>query len=165
MIRHLLCLLALVTPLRADLPPAAADLKLRRDAKVAQLDRTYAEELTKLRKRAMEDGNLTAANEIQKEIEAVTQDPFKDDPPPANALVGKWLWTVKGPKPKSVTREFTSTHMIDERGEKHPYQIKDRILIIDWGRGTWEKATLDSNKPQTLTGANHAEVKFTYERL
>lgn len=165
MIRHLLCLLALATPLHADLPPAAADLKFRRDAKVAELNRTYAAELAKLQKRAMEDGNLTAANQIQKEIESVTPDPFKDDPPPADALVGKWLWIVKGPKAKSVTREFTKTHMIDERGDKHPYQIKDRILIIDWGRGTWEKATLDSNQPRTLSGANHAEVKFTYERL
>jgi co-chaperonin GroES (HSP10) len=79
MIRRGLCLFALMVPLSAQqLPPDAAALKAKRNAKIAEINRTYAAELDKLQKKAMDGGNLTAANEIQKEIESVTPDPFSN---------------------------------------------------------------------------------------
>lgn len=81
MIRRILMLSTASASLLHALPPDAADLKAKRDYRVAEIDRVYAAELAKLQKRAMDSGNLTAANEIQKEIETVTPNPFADDDP------------------------------------------------------------------------------------
>ncbi|GAA5131049.1 hypothetical protein JIN84_06215 [Luteolibacter yonseiensis] len=67
----------LITAAVAVLPPDAAALKAKRDAKVAEIDRIYALELEKCQKRAMEDGNLAGANEIEQEFERLFSDPLK----------------------------------------------------------------------------------------
>lgn len=63
------------------LPAAAADLKAKRDAKVAEIDRVYAAELDKLQRRLMADGNLASANEVEDEIKRVSVNPFADEKP------------------------------------------------------------------------------------
>ena len=95
--------LVLTLPLQAELPADAAALKAKHDTKITEIHLTYANELEKLQKRAMADGNLTAANEIENEIARVAPDPMPATPPavtpitteeanPALApLVGKWL--------------------------------------------------------------------------
>lgn len=77
------------------LPPDAEALKAKRDAKVAEIDRIYATELEKLQKKAMADGNLAGANEIEKEIAAVVKDPFDLE---SALLTRKWNYTVTGGK-------------------------------------------------------------------
>lgn len=73
------------------LPAAAADLKAKRDAKVAEIDRVYAAELDKLQRRLMADGNLASANEVEDEIKRVTVNPFADEKISTAALLGKWM--------------------------------------------------------------------------
>ncbi len=67
MIRQILPLFIVSTAFLHALPPDAAALKANRDTRIAAINRTYAAELEKLQKKAMDGGNLTAANEIQKE--------------------------------------------------------------------------------------------------
>ncbi len=145
------------------LPPDAEALKAKRDAKVAEIDRIYATELEKFQKKAMADGNLAGANEIEKEIGRVVKDPFKAGSAPN--LVGKWRWTLNGHPRKTLQREFTATHLIDEDGDKHPYEIADGKITITWGNGLWEKLTFDPSDPDTLTGANTAGTEMVYKRL
>jgi hypothetical protein len=80
------CVLADSAPV---LPAAAVELKAKRDAKIAEINRVYAVELEKIQKKAMAAGNLTGANEIEKEIAAVVENPL--DP-----MIGKWKWGTGG---------------------------------------------------------------------
>jgi hypothetical protein len=94
MIRRGLCLLALIVPLSAQqLPPDAVALKSKRDARISEINRTYAAELEKLQKKAMEGGNLTAANEIQREIATVAPEPLTLD---SSLLSKRWVYSVPG---------------------------------------------------------------------
>ena len=101
----ILILAALIVPLSAALPPDAAALKAKRDAKVAQIDRVYAAELDKLQKKAMAAGNLAAANEIEKEIAAAAPDPFvTGDDAIAKKLRGT-SWQHQGSNKVMIFRE------------------------------------------------------------
>lgn len=73
-------LLALLAPrlFAADLPPDAAELKGRRDTKIAEINQIYANELKKLQKLALKSGSLEVANTIEQEIAAVMQNPLKE---------------------------------------------------------------------------------------
>ena len=110
----------------AELPPEAAELKAKRDAKIAEIDRAYADELGKMQKKAMAAGNLAVANEIQKEISAVTHDPFSEEDTlgksrvtPEILTVGEWRFDVKQPAYTTHFR-FASNQDVFERGKASP---------------------------------------------
>ena len=73
----------------ADLPPDAAALKGRRDAKIAEINQIYANELEKLQKLALKNGSLEAANAIEQEIAAVVANPFKERDPSKEKISNK----------------------------------------------------------------------------
>lgn len=78
--RTLTTLLALISlpVLAAELPADAATLKGKRDAKIAEINQIYANELEKLQKLALKNGSLEAANAIEKEIAAAVPNPLKE---------------------------------------------------------------------------------------
>lgn len=152
----LICVLLMCASALAEtLPPNAALLRAKRDAKIAEINRIYAAELDKLQKKAMSTGNLTAATALQKEIDEVTPDPFKEE-----VLVGKWK--MVGPSGVVVTREFTQTHLIDETGGKHPYEINGSTLTIKWGDTLWEKLDMKDLRLGVLTGTNSGGGTLVY---
>lgn len=159
MIRQTLFLLALsLCPVLADrLPPDALELKGKRDAKVAEIDRAYAAALDKLQKKAMESGNLSAANEIQKEIERVTKNPFVDVSIEGN-------WDVEFVGLKTVKRKITKTHVIDETGGKHAYTIEGNSIHVPWGGDLWEKIEIDRANPSVMSGINNGGTKIIYRK-
>lgn len=77
-------LLLVLLPLHlfaADLPPDVAALKGQRDAKIAEINQIYANQLEKLQKLALKNGSLEAANAIEQEIAAAVPNPLKDKKP------------------------------------------------------------------------------------
>lgn len=149
--------LSLVSFGSEQLPPNAEALKARRDAKIAEINRVYAAELEKLKKLALADGNLSGATVIQKEIEAVSPNPFKEDD-----LEGVWTATFSGDK--SVKRVITKSHVVDEIGGKHPYSIKGDTISVEWGGSLWERLKIDPKNPDTLIGTNSGGTKLVYQR-
>lgn len=160
MIRQTLLLLALsLCPVLADrLPPDALELKGKRDAKVAEIDRAYAAALDKLQKKAMESGNLSAANEIQKEIERVTKNPFQDDSPKIEGSRWKWgsggeLSLMKGgraehskwEKPGKWTQESDGAiRLVSDSGQEFLIRFAGdgtAVVMIDGKAGTTITAT------------------------
>lgn len=146
------------TIVAGTLPPDAALLRAKRDSKILEINRIYAAELDKLQKKAMASGDLEAATLIQKEIDEVTPDPFKEDT--ANQIVGKWK--MFGKSGNVVKREFTSTHLIDESGGKHPYEVKDGFITIKWGDTLWERLSLKQLRDGIMTGANSGGQELIY---
>lgn len=124
------CLLATAF---AQLPPDAAALKAKRDAKIAEIDRIYAAELEKCQKRAMADGNLKVANEIEREIARVIPNPLAPNSastadgdatiPEMARLLGLWqrdsdsvVWEFKaGNKGVAGRDAFTVTYNAEEK--------------------------------------------------
>lgn len=139
------------------LPANAEALKARRDAKIAEVNRVYAAELEKFKKQAMADGNLSAATVIQKEIEAVSPNPFREED-----LDGVWTATFSGEK--SVKRVITKSHVVDEIGGKHPFSIKGDTIFVEWGGTLWERLKIDPKNPDTLIGTNSGGSRLVYQR-
>lgn len=126
MFRSLLLVMPFVSLSYAALPPEAAELKVKREAKIAEIDRTYVAELEKLQKKAMAAGNLAVANEIQKEISEVTHDPFSEENTlgksrvtPEILTVGEWRLDVKKPAYTTHLR-FAPNQDVFERGKASP---------------------------------------------
>jgi hypothetical protein len=162
--RSLLALLTvLCLPLLADgLPPDVAALKAKRDAKIAEINQTYATALEALQKKALREGNLDAANLIEKEIAASVPNPLKTGSVGDPFFVGSW--EVTNSKNSRVKRKFTATHLIDEEGGKHLYKLAKNTITIEWGRG-WEKLTVDPSQTDVLTGFNNSGLSLRYSRV
>lgn len=129
--RIVLTLLSLSLPALADqLPPDAEALKAKRDAKIAEINRTYAAELDKLQKKAMADGNLQAATTIQKEIEAVSANSFLNGDESLKSKISgsRWKHSVKG---WIIT--FREDGKISKSWGKlvPPWSIKDGVVLVE----------------------------------
>ena len=85
----LLALFSLRLLFAAELPADAAALRGKRDAKIAEINQLYANELEKLQKIALKNGSLEAANAIEKEIASVVVNPLLP-------FFGKWKWGTGG---------------------------------------------------------------------
>lgn len=155
-----LLLLALLSlPVFAgDLPPDAAALKGKRDAKIAEINQLYANELEKLQKLALKNGSLEAANAIEKEIAAVVPNPFKA------SLEGKW--TVRFNNDGATQpREFKGQNMYDQNGMSYPWWQEGNVIMIKWGKTDTDKITYDPSRPDILEGVNSRGVKVSYKRV
>lgn len=126
-----LLLLALLSlPVFAgDLPPDAAALKGKRDAKIAEINQLYANELEKLQKLALKNGSLEAANAIEKEIAAVIPNPL------VNPIVGKWKWG------NTLIAEFTPDGKAVAQGYVGKWTEKkssssEREYTVTWNNGS-----------------------------
>ena len=126
----LLLLASLALPLFAvELPADAAALKGKRDAKIAEINQLYANELGKLQKVALKNTNLEAANAIEKEIASVVVNPLKDsivDP------VGQWKWGSGGML--TIQRNGSAQHSTwNHHGSWSKVDTKSFNLISDNG--------------------------------
>ena len=144
-----------------ELPADAAALKGKRDAKISEINQLYANELGKLQKVALKNANLEAANAIEKEIASVVVNPLAGGKAGEPSFVGSW--EVTNSKNSRVKRLFTSTHLIDEVGDKHPYKLSGNTITIEWGHG-WEKLTIDPAQPDVLNGFNNGGLSLRYSR-
>lgn len=159
------------------LPPDAVDLKAKRDTKIAEINRAYAAAMENLRKKAMITGNLSAANAIQQEIDAVTPDPFRDDAataPPAGAgeiedarlkpLIGVWkrdtdngVWTITNTKGGVFNSKLQFTMTFDEKN--------NRVAVV--GSHWADHLTFTSN-PDVVNGStqiNGKTVRYKLKRV
>lgn len=159
------------------LPSDAADLKAKRDARISEINRTYAAEMEKLRTKAMNSGNLTAANAIQQEIESVTPNPFRDNPgttPPAGAgeiedqrlkpLIGVWkrdtdngVWKITSTKGGVFNSNLAFTMTFDEKN--------NRVAVV--GSHWADHLTFTSN-PDVVNGStqiNGKTVRYKLKRV
>jgi hypothetical protein len=76
-----------------EMPADAAHLKALRDAKVAEIQRTYLMELAKLKEKHTKAGNLEGAKAIDEELgntDASGKDAKSESADPISSLVGKW---------------------------------------------------------------------------
>lgn len=174
MIRQLLTLFTVTASFVHALPPDAEALKAKRDAKIAEINRTYAAELEKMQKKAMDAGNLTAANEIQGELAAVVSAPFKNDPattPPVAAqtvederlkpLIGVWkrdydngIWTITDTKGGVFNGSLKFTMSFDAE--------KNHVLVIG---SHWADRLTFAGNPDVVNGSTENNGKTTRYRL
>lgn len=154
-----------------SLPPNAEALKARRDAKIADINRVYAAELEKLKKLALADGNLTGATVIQKEIEAVSPNPFRDESAsPASVpaedqrmlpLVGVWkrdtdsgVWNIPDTKGGIFNGRFPFTMTYDAEN--------NRVAVV----GTnWADHLTFTNNPDVISGSTKVNGKTARYKL
>lgn len=131
-------LLALSLPLFA-LPPDAAALKAKRDAKIAEVNKTYADELAKLQKRAMADGNLAGANEVAAEIARVAPTSLKD-----SLVAQKWNYSVPDGKTTILEIRSDGTAVVADSGELfwRSWKVSDDgkldVVFPDGGSCSWD---------------------------
>jgi hypothetical protein len=161
---------SLLTAALAQLPPDAAVLKAKRDAKVAEIDRIYAIELEICQKRAMADGNLTKANEIEKEIARVIQDPLAPKSasttgdeaasPEMSRLVGLWRR-----ESDSVTWEFKDAKNGTAGGDKFTvsYSPTDKKYIVVSAK--WVNKLSFGLGEDILNGEGQENYKFKLKRI
>lgn len=91
--KTILILLCFAVSAFADtLPPDAAALKGKRDAKVAEINRLYARELDKIQKRALRDGDMKGAEAIAKEIAEAEPNPFLSGEKAVSAKLRNSQW-------------------------------------------------------------------------
>jgi hypothetical protein len=119
--------LGLALSLSAEtLPPDAAALQAKRDAKVAEINQHYAAALEKLKKKAMAEGNLETAKLLESEIAKATPDPFlttKDK--------------VVGTQWKNPTNSWVITFRKDGKMEKSwgkltpDWKVKDDAVLAE----------------------------------
>lgn len=172
------CLVLLAALVRADvLPPDAADLKAKRDTRLSEINRTYVAEMEKLQKKAMNEGNLEAANAIQQEILKATPDPFRNDaatapPPGANhiedpklkPLIGVWkrdtdngVWKITDTTGGTFNDRLRFTMSFDEKN--------NRVVVV--GSHWADQLTFTSN-PDVVNGStviNGKTVRYKLKRV
>lgn len=163
--------LSLVTFGAESLPPNAEALKARRDSKIAEINRVYAAELEKLKKLALADGNLSGATVIQKEIEAVSPNPFKEESTSAASvpaedqrmlpLVGVWkrdtdsgVWNIPDTKGGVFNGRFPFTMTYDAEN--------NRVAVV----GTnWADHLTFTNNPDVISGITKVNGKTERYKL
>lgn len=158
-----LILASLSLPLFAsELPADAAALKGKRDAKIAEINQLYANELEKLQKIALKNGSLEAANAIEKEIATVAPNPLN----PLQSIIGKWKRVGSGTKYDGDVIHFTDEKSGVFNGKdsfKTRYNPQTKLISIDSGR--WVNELKLTDNPDVLNGTTDKGLTYQLVRM
>ncbi|MES2476218.1 MAG: hypothetical protein V4640_10580 [Verrucomicrobiota bacterium] len=167
--RALVILCALSLPVVA-LPPDAAALKAQRDVKISDVNSAYVRALEKIKARAMADGDLAGAQEIEQEIDTAAAPPkppvvARTEIGKPNPILGKWRW---GPSSLIVTFAADGTaKATGYEGKWTEIQTStvERKYTITWNDGAiLDEVTITANGTQARA-KNMKGVKFTSEKI
>lgn len=162
-------LLALSTIGFCALPPEVADLKSKRDAKVAEINTAYVTALQKIQKKSMAAGDLDGANDVQKEIDSLTNLAVNNsgvgsitEASKLNPILGKWLW---GP---TLVVEFTDDGKVKGKGydgkwTENKTSTVERKYTVSWNDGSVvDEVTVNGRQARCK---NSQGLKFNSEKL
>jgi hypothetical protein len=130
------------------LPPDAAALQAKRDAKVAEINQHYAAALERLKKKAMAEGNLETAKLLESEIAKATPDPFFKPEEKYNGTV--WAWGSGGEL--TLEKGGKATHTKWSRSGK--WKVEGDSVMVESDTGTRFKVMFESSDAAQVISAN-----------
>jgi hypothetical protein len=146
----------------AELPADAAALKGKRDAKIAEINQLYANELEKIQKVALKNGSLEAANAIEKEIATVAVNPLN----PLQSIIGKWKRVGSGTKYDGDLIQFTDEKSGVFNGKemfKTRYNPSKNLITIE--NNNWNNEITLTGNPDTLNGKSDKGLVYQLVRV
>ncbi len=153
------------------LPPDAAALKAKRDAKIAEINQLYATALEKLMKKAMAEGNLDTAKLLEDEMNEAAPDPFVEKTAvaakvtdSANPIVGKWKWG------ESLVAEFTPDGRATAKGYSGVWVEKEsssleRKYTVSWNDGIVIDYLIILQDGEKARAKNSNDQKFVASKI
>jgi hypothetical protein len=158
--------MSLIIPTFGALPYEAVELKTKRDAKIAEINRSYISALSRLMDRFAADGEKEKAAEVKKLLEAAAaiSEPVAaaqtDEDPRLKPLVGVWkrdydngIWTITDTKGGVFNGNLKFTMKFDAE--------KNDIVVI----GThWADRLSFTGNPNVVNGSTEQNGKtFRYK--
>lgn len=139
-----------------ELPSDVKALGTQQAAAALKIDRSYIQELEKLKVKYTKQGDLDTANAIVALIEKTEAKIIRDA---LNA--GKWNYVDADGKTLAV-RSFDGDVLLPGTGARCPYKIANGIIRIDWGNGAFEELKIDPSNLRLFKGVNHYGHTFKY---
>lgn len=144
----LLLLMVSLNTFGETLPPDAAALRAKRDARVTEIDRIYVAELEKLQAKHMRDGALDAANRISDEINRVMPDPFFKPEEKYDGTV--WAWGSGG----ELTLEKGGKAIHTKWGRSGKWKVDGDSVMVESDTGARFKVLFESDGAAQVISAN-----------
>ncbi len=151
----------------AQLTGEARILQEKRDAKIAEINKIYKEQLAKLKTKALENRDIAAAEAIQAEIdESKSIGPLAAPNYPIENIIGKWKRVGSGTKYDGDMFEFASIRKGSYNGSlalKVRFNSSTKVIIID--SGLWIDELTFTNDPDKLDGITAQGMTYQLVRF